>query len=143
MEYLPDDIWHRILQVGIQKKRLNHVDLCSLAVVNNRFDQLSQDPALWATLFSRDFSSIFRLSQSPSKAVYRHKHVVTRDFHRLRQKREFERRKREFESEKFRLKQEFQGEQVRIHARSRLINLARVELKLPDVIVGECPGINL
>lgn len=75
MESLPDDIWYRILQIGIQKKRLNHVDLCSLAIVNSRFDQLTQDPALWATLFSRDFSSIFRLSQPPSKAVYRHKHV--------------------------------------------------------------------
>lgn len=65
---------------------------------------------------------------------------VTRDFHRLKQKREFERRKREFESEKLRLKQEFRGEQVRIHARSRLVNLARVEPNLPDVIVGEYSG---
>ncbi|KAF3320236.1 F-box protein SKIP24 [Carex littledalei] len=82
METLPDDIWHRILQIGIQEQRLDHVDLCSLAIVNSNFDKLSQDPALWATLLFRDFS--FHLSQVPDlkylKDLVKIRHLLKREF---------------------------------------------------------------
>jgi F-box-like len=76
MESLPDDVWNKILQTSIEAKQLNHTDLCSLAIVNSHFDQLTQDPALWATLLYRDFPYPFlHPSQAPSKALYREKLV--------------------------------------------------------------------
>ncbi|KAF3341150.1 F-box protein SKIP24 isoform X1 [Carex littledalei] len=83
MESLPDDVWHKILQIGIQEERLEHTDLCSLAIVNSHFDQLTQDPALWATLVSRDFPSFFSFFQVPSKALYRREHKAKREHERL------------------------------------------------------------
>ncbi|XP_078152783.1 uncharacterized protein LOC144547971 [Carex rostrata] len=81
MASLPDDIWHKILQIGTEEERLDHTDLCSLAIVNSHFDQLTQDPALWAPLLSRDFPSFpsfFSFFQVPSKALYRRKHKEKR-----------------------------------------------------------------
>lgn len=69
MESLPDDVLHQILQIGLKARRLDHVNLCSLAIVNNHFDQLTQESALWGTLLSRDFP--FYSFEAPSKEVYR------------------------------------------------------------------------
>ncbi|KAF3339764.1 F-box protein SKIP24 isoform X2 [Carex littledalei] len=73
MESVPGDVWHKILQIGIQEKRLDHIDLCSLAIVNNYFNQLTQDPALWAILISRDVPDTFHFVEAPSKDLYRRK----------------------------------------------------------------------
>jgi hypothetical protein len=76
MESLSDDVWYKILQTGIDAEQLNHTELCSLAIVNSHFDQLTQDPALWATLLCRDFPCPFlHLSQDPSKALYREEYM--------------------------------------------------------------------
>ncbi|KAF3338746.1 F-box protein SKIP24 [Carex littledalei] len=133
MESLPDDVWHQILQIGIQKKQLNHIDLCSLAIVNSHFDQLTQDSALWAILLSRDFSSSFNSSQAPNlKAVYQVKHWL-----KFKLKREFQREKLKREFEHARLKRELQRQQEMIHALSSRVNLAEPQLNIPDVITDE------
>ncbi|KAF3341971.1 F-box protein SKIP24 isoform X1 [Carex littledalei] len=77
-ESVPGHVWHQILQIGIQMKRLNHTDICSLAIVNSYFYQLTQDSALWATLLSRDFRSAFEFAQAPPKARYKWKHDCRR-----------------------------------------------------------------
>ncbi|KAF3338749.1 hypothetical protein FCM35_KLT17586 [Carex littledalei] len=112
METLPDDIWHRILQIGIQEQRLDHVDLCSLAIVNSNFDKLSQNPALWATLLFREIS-FFPLSQVPDLKYLKH---WVKTWHLL--------------------KREFQLEQGRIiHALSSQVNLAESQLNFPEFII--------
>lgn len=104
MESLPDDVWYQILQIGVKKKRLNHIDIYSLTIINNHFNQLTQDSTLWATLLSHDFSSSFHSSQAPNylKIVYQAKHWE------FRIKREFQREKLKRELEDAKLKRELQ-----------------------------------
>lgn len=78
MESVPGEVWHQILQIGIETERLNYTDLCSLAIVNSYFNQMTQDYALWDILISRDFGTSFVSIQAPPKARYRWKHSCGR-----------------------------------------------------------------
>ncbi|KAF3341151.1 F-box protein SKIP24 [Carex littledalei] len=74
MSSLPDDVLLQVLEMGNKTRRLDHRDLCNLAMVNSQFNELSNDSSLWATLLSRDFpSSHYPSSEPPSKSLYRKK----------------------------------------------------------------------
>ncbi|KAF3337562.1 F-box protein SKIP24 [Carex littledalei] len=72
MSSLPDDVWVRVLEFGTERRLLDYRDLCRLARVNSKFNQLSSHPSLWATLLSHD-SSHYPSSHPPSKSLYRKK----------------------------------------------------------------------
>ncbi|KAM7500470.1 hypothetical protein LguiA_024884 [Lonicera macranthoides] len=59
MSYLPDELWRRILEIGITGTCSNLVykDLCSLSITCRRFKRLSADNSLWSSLLSSDFPS--------------------------------------------------------------------------------------
>ncbi|KAF9624543.1 hypothetical protein IFM89_011717 [Coptis chinensis] len=55
MEVLPEEIWIRILETGIEKWILTHKDICSFSISCKNFNKLSNDNSLWSTLLSLDF----------------------------------------------------------------------------------------
>ncbi|KAI8562652.1 hypothetical protein RHMOL_Rhmol03G0051100 [Rhododendron molle] len=59
---LPDELWRRILEIGIQnpsnnmkKSCLNYKDLCCLSISCRRLNRLSNEESLWSSLLSSDF----------------------------------------------------------------------------------------
>ncbi|XP_070051202.1 F-box protein SKIP24 isoform X2 [Nicotiana tomentosiformis] len=52
---LPDELWRRILEIGIEFYNFNYKDLCCLSITCRRLNRLSSDDSLWSSLFSADF----------------------------------------------------------------------------------------
>jgi len=63
---LPDELWARVLELGVASSALGFRDLCCLAIASRRLGRLSLPPALWSALLSRDFPSQSQPSSSPS-----------------------------------------------------------------------------
>eukprot|EP01018_Ginkgo_biloba_P038663 Gb_19944 [translate_table: standard] len=57
MAALPDEIWTRIMEAGIQQNLLNYRDLSSIAISSRRLCRLSKQDCLWKFLWSQDFPS--------------------------------------------------------------------------------------
>eukprot|EP00268_Persea_americana_P008947 TRINITY_DN13512_c0_g1_i5.p1 TRINITY_DN13512_c0_g1~~TRINITY_DN13512_c0_g1_i5.p1 ORF type:complete len:191 (+),score=28.41 TRINITY_DN13512_c0_g1_i5:221-793(+) len=57
MSVLPDEIWSRILEMGVETKGLSYRDMCCISITCRRFHRLSNDHPLWATLLALDFPS--------------------------------------------------------------------------------------
>ncbi|XP_043696726.1 F-box protein SKIP24 [Telopea speciosissima] len=55
MSVLPDEIWRRILEMGIENSKLDYKDLCCISISCRRLSRLSGEDALWSTLISLDF----------------------------------------------------------------------------------------
>ncbi|XP_062113745.1 F-box protein SKIP24 [Humulus lupulus] len=53
---LPDELWRRILELGVHSRDLTFKDLCCLSITSVRFRRLSSDDDLWSHLLSSDFS---------------------------------------------------------------------------------------
>ncbi|GFZ09400.1 F-box family protein [Actinidia rufa] len=96
MSCLPDELWSRILEIGIQNPNssLTYKDLCCLSIASRRLHRLSNDEALWSSLISFDFplnqyptlsssssssSSKSSSSSSSSKALYKIRFERDRD----------------------------------------------------------------
>jgi F-box-like len=72
MERLPDDLWLQIFKIGIENHILDHTNICSLAMTCHHFDQITQQPDLWAALLDQNFLSSTVLSdQHASKALFK------------------------------------------------------------------------
>ncbi|PON66285.1 F-box domain containing protein [Parasponia andersonii] len=72
MSALPDELWRRILELGIRSCGFTFKDLCCLSISSRRLRRLSQEDDLWSLLLSSDFS--IDRSASPllsSKLLYR------------------------------------------------------------------------
>ncbi|XP_066307078.1 F-box protein SKIP24-like isoform X2 [Miscanthus floridulus] len=54
---LPDELWARVLELGVASSELGFRDLCCLAIASRRLGRLSVHPAVWSELLSRDFPS--------------------------------------------------------------------------------------
>lgn len=54
MECLPDELWAKILGVGVEKQVLDYRDLCSLAFVCRRIRRISSLDCMWRLLWERD-----------------------------------------------------------------------------------------
>ncbi|XP_059316688.1 uncharacterized protein LOC132067456 isoform X1 [Lycium ferocissimum] len=52
---LPDELWRRILETGIESSKLNYKDVCSLSITCTRFNRISNDDSLWSSLFFAHF----------------------------------------------------------------------------------------
>lgn len=73
MSYLPDELWRRILEIGITGSSSNLVykDLCSLSITCRRFNRLSADNSLWSSLLSSDFPSQFSSTSTPPNSSFK------------------------------------------------------------------------
>ncbi|XP_073018390.1 F-box protein SKIP24 [Primulina eburnea] len=57
MSALPDELWRRIMEIGIQSGTLACADLCRLSIVCRSFCLLAADNSLWSRLLFSDFPS--------------------------------------------------------------------------------------
>uniref|UniRef100_A0A1D1YVD0 F-box protein SKIP24 n=1 Tax=Anthurium amnicola TaxID=1678845 RepID=A0A1D1YVD0_9ARAE len=70
MSDLPDEIWSRIMEAGIQSSALGYRDLCCLSISCRRLRRLSGDEALWSALLALDFALEGRGSSSSSSSSH-------------------------------------------------------------------------
>ncbi|KAI3444194.1 hypothetical protein Pfo_000859 [Paulownia fortunei] len=57
MSVLPDELWRRIMEIGIETKTLDHKNLCCLSITCRRLRRLAADDSLWSPLLLSDFPS--------------------------------------------------------------------------------------
>jgi len=53
---LSDELWLRVLRLGIDGGFLDHKDLCSLSCVSHRLSRLSSSDSIWQRAFHRKFA---------------------------------------------------------------------------------------
>ncbi|KAF5749143.1 F-box protein SKIP24 [Tripterygium wilfordii] len=86
---LPDELWRRILEIGIRDSGFDYKDLCCISISCRRFHRLSVDDSLWSHLFSSDFpnqiSNCNNIKDSSSSSSFK-------SLYRIRFEREKERR---------------------------------------------------
>ncbi|AES80979.1 putative F-box domain-containing protein [Medicago truncatula] len=72
MSSLPEELWSRILEIGIEKSSLSYKDLCCISISCHLLHRLSSDDSLWNGLISSDFPSSSASSlASSSKSLYK------------------------------------------------------------------------
>ncbi|KAK3036220.1 hypothetical protein RJ639_030376, partial [Escallonia herrerae] len=83
MADLPDELWRRVLELGIETSKLNHKDLCCLSISSTRFNRLSAEDALWSALLSSDFP----IAQPSSSLTFNHQPPISssKSLYRIRQ----------------------------------------------------------
>ncbi|CAN8311730.1 unnamed protein product [Cochlearia groenlandica] len=71
---IPDDIWRKILEIGIKSSTFSYKDLCCISISSRRLCRLSCEDSLWLHLLFLDFPSRIdsaSSSPSPTKYIYR------------------------------------------------------------------------
>lgn len=73
MSFFPDEMWNKILEMGVSTHTLSCRDLCSISITSRRHNRLSGDPSLWSILVTLDFpqESQTNSSSPPSKSLYK------------------------------------------------------------------------
>lgn len=61
---LPDQLWLRVLRLGVGGGSLDYKDLCSLSFVSHRLRRLSASDSVWQLAFQRKFAPL--ADQPPS-----------------------------------------------------------------------------
>ncbi|XP_024403253.1 F-box protein SKIP24 isoform X2 [Physcomitrium patens] len=90
MGCLPDELWTKILGLGIEKEVLDYRDLCSLAFVCRRIKKISYFDCIWRPLWERDQaklsvgSSSRNLVVEPGMARKENDAKAFRDLYRIR-----------------------------------------------------------
>ncbi|KAL5547035.1 hypothetical protein UlMin_006722, partial [Ulmus minor] len=80
MSILPDELWRRILEIGVQTRGFTYKDLCCLSISSRRLRRLSEDDHLWSHLLSSDFPpNSTPFPSKSSKAVYKLRFERDRD----------------------------------------------------------------
>ncbi|KAI3926857.1 hypothetical protein MKX01_032772 [Papaver californicum] len=54
---LPDEIWRKILEMGVNNSKLGFKDLCCVSISGRRLNRLSSEDTLWHNLLTLDFSN--------------------------------------------------------------------------------------
>jgi len=57
MDTVPDEIWTRIFEIGIEQNILSYRDLSSIAISSRRLCRLSGQNGVWKLLWAKDFPS--------------------------------------------------------------------------------------
>ncbi|KAG8372313.1 hypothetical protein BUALT_Bualt12G0053200 [Buddleja alternifolia] len=57
MSMLPDDLWNRIMEIGIGTKSLDYKDICRLSVTCRGLRLLAGDDSVWSPLLLSHFAS--------------------------------------------------------------------------------------
>ncbi|CAI9765723.1 unnamed protein product [Fraxinus pennsylvanica] len=55
MSELPEDLWRRIMEIGVEKSVMDFEDLCRLSLTCKCLYKLSGEDSLWSSLLYRDF----------------------------------------------------------------------------------------
>ncbi|KAL2464264.1 F-box protein SKIP24 [Forsythia ovata] len=55
MSELPDDVWRRIMVIGVENLVLNFEDLCRLSLTYKRLYKLSNEDSLWFLMLHQEF----------------------------------------------------------------------------------------
>lgn len=81
MSILPDELWGRILELGVKSGGLTYKDLCSISICCRLLHTLSDEEPLWSHLLLSDFPSASSSSSSPfkSKFLYRNRYERVRE----------------------------------------------------------------
>ncbi|XP_057948160.1 F-box protein SKIP24 isoform X2 [Malania oleifera] len=66
MSVLPDELWRRILEIGVTGLSLGYKDLCCISISSRRLHRLSTEDVFWSALLSSDFPE----SHPPSSSNY-------------------------------------------------------------------------
>lgn len=90
MSSLPDELWRRILEIGIGigMRSLTYKDLCCISISCRRLHRLSSEDSLWNHLLSSDFSPLphphsSAASSSSSKSLYKFRFDFNSGFHQF------------------------------------------------------------
>ncbi|KAG8372304.1 hypothetical protein BUALT_Bualt12G0052300 [Buddleja alternifolia] len=57
MSVLPDELWRRIMEIGIGTKSVDYKGICCLSITCRRLRRLAGDDSLWSPLLHSDFRS--------------------------------------------------------------------------------------
>ncbi|CAN4118246.1 unnamed protein product [Withania somnifera] len=80
---LPEELWRRILEIGIESSNFNYKDLCCLSISCTLLNRLTNDDSLWSSLFSADFPQYQHPSSSSSsfsnKSLYKIRYEKVRE----------------------------------------------------------------
>ncbi|XVF06702.1 hypothetical protein REPUB_Repub06bG0073300 [Reevesia pubescens] len=70
---LPDELWRKILETGIEVSNFTYKDLCCVSISCKRLHRLSNEDSLWSHLVSLDFPNQISssLSSSSPKPLYK------------------------------------------------------------------------
>ncbi|KAL7119938.1 hypothetical protein ACP275_02G092300 [Erythranthe tilingii] len=69
---LPDELWRRIMEIGIESKTLDHKSLCCLSITCRRLHHLAGDDTLWSPLLLSDFPfDVTYTSSSTSNGIFK------------------------------------------------------------------------
>ncbi|KAL1352306.1 hypothetical protein HN51_016299 [Arachis hypogaea] len=77
MSLLPDELWRRILEIGIENRSFNYKTLCCITITCRRLGRLSAEDPLWNRLLSIDFPLNHNVSpsslpsSSSAKSIYK------------------------------------------------------------------------
>ncbi|KAG7645585.1 F-box-like domain superfamily [Arabidopsis thaliana x Arabidopsis arenosa] len=71
---IPDELWRKILEIGVKSSTFSYKDLCCISISSRRLFRLSCDDSLWDLLLVHDFPnhivSASSSSESPTKFIY-------------------------------------------------------------------------
>ncbi|CAH9099334.1 unnamed protein product [Cuscuta europaea] len=85
---LPDELWRRILETGIELLNFTYKDLCCLSITCRRLNRISGEDSFWNSLLSSDFHRPqphdSSSSSTPVKAKLLYKIRYERDIERKR-----------------------------------------------------------
>ncbi|XP_010475681.1 PREDICTED: F-box protein SKIP24-like isoform X2 [Camelina sativa] len=73
---IPDELWRKILEIGVKSSAFSYKDLCCISISSHRLRRLSSDDCFWDLLLFHDFpthiiSASSSQSQSPTKFIYK------------------------------------------------------------------------
>ncbi|KAL7157620.1 hypothetical protein ABFS83_02G089400 [Erythranthe nasuta] len=89
---LPDELWRRIMEIGIESKTLDHKSLCCLSITCRRLHRLAGDDTLWSPLLLSDFPLDVNYTSSSTsngifKSLYQIRYARVREQKRLAHRR--------------------------------------------------------
>ncbi|KAK4481825.1 hypothetical protein RD792_012736 [Penstemon davidsonii] len=91
LSVLPDEMWRRILEIGIESKTLDYRSLCCLSISCRRLRSLAAEDSLWSNLLLTDFPSISNSDENKInckfKSLYKISYEKDREQKRLAHRR--------------------------------------------------------
>ncbi|CAM8968695.1 unnamed protein product [Rhodiola kirilowii] len=72
MSVLPDELWRKILEIGIRACNFTYKDLCCIGISCRRLSRLSDEDEFWSAFLSQEFpQTTSAISSLTSKSLYR------------------------------------------------------------------------
>lgn len=65
MSVLPDELWRRVLELGVQICGFTYKDLCRISITSRRLHRLSNENLFWNSLLSSDFPLTLTSTPNP------------------------------------------------------------------------------